>query len=337
MLSFPVPAYPSKAGDGRSPLSVNPRADAIARLGGAYDVRVLEPSPPAVGGAPWLAEDPTAPGQAAGDRLLVSPVTTGDLLWEDLAKRDPALADWCAERWLGPFRRLERVPPRFTSTRRSLHALARRVIGPLRDRAHDVNGLRWTRGGFGTPFFGADAQVRVEHGVLVVQSRFRERRAAVATLAEAAELIGFDLDGHEAELDAEPLLIDSRAATFLGDFLGFATNVLEQLRADVPPDYEPSRVELWPDTFDLVLEVGMEHSGRRAAFGASLGDLAHPEPFLFVMPLDVRPSGDLWQATSFAGAELSFAELCAAGDQRACALEFVRSRVEALHHPLLPR
>jgi hypothetical protein len=139
------------------------------------------------------------------------------------------------------------------------------------------------------------------------------------------------------DIAATPLDIDPHAAHFIGEFLGFATNVLEQLRADVPPEYEPSRVELWPHTFELTVEVGMEHAGRRAAFGASLGDLHHAAPYLFVIPLDVRPTGELWQAASFSGAELTYPELRAAPDQRACALDFLRSRVEALHHPLLPR
>jgi hypothetical protein len=316
---------------------VNPRSEAYERLGGAYDVRVLEPSPPAVNRPPWFADDPTARGVVPPDRQVVSPVTTGDLLWDDLAGSDPALADWCAERWLGCLHRLERVPPGLTETRRSLHALARRVIGPVRERANEHPGLRWTRGGFGTPFFGADAQVRVEYGELVVQSRFRERRERITTLADAAELIGFDLSGDETEIAAEPLTIDHEAARFVADFLGFATNVLEQLRADVPPDYEPSHLELWPNTFDLMVEVGMEHAGRRAAFGASLGDRDHDAPYLFVTPLDVRPTGELWQAGSFSGAELTYRELRAAPDERACALDFLRSRVEALHHPLLPR
>jgi hypothetical protein len=316
---------------------VNPRSEAFERLGGAYDVRVLEPSPPAVNRPPWFADDPTARGVVPPGRQVVSPVTTGDLLWDDLLGSDPGLRDWCADRWLGALRRLDRVPAGLTDTRRSLHALARRVIGPVRERANEHSGLRWTRGGFGTPFFGADAQVRVEHGVLVVQSRFRERRAEITTLADAAELIGFDLVGDETEIVAEPLSVDPAAARFVGDFLGFATNVLEQLRADVPAEYEPSHLELWPSTFDLTVEVGMEHAGRRAAFGASLGDLHHDQPYLFVTPLDVRPTGDLWQAASFSGAELTYRELRAAPDQRACALDFLRSRVEALHHPLLPR
>jgi len=315
---------------------VNPRAEAFERLGGAYDVRVLEPSPPAVNRPPWFADDPVARGVVPPGRQVVSPVTTGDLLWDDLTGSDPALEEWCSERWLGALRRLGRVPAGLTDTRRSLHALARRVIGPVRERANEQCGLRWTRGGFGTPFFGADAQVRVENGVLVVQSRFRERRAPITTLAAAAELIGFDLTD-ETEVAAAPLTVDPDAARFVGNFLGFATNVLEQLRADVPPDYEPSRVEFWPHSFDLVVEVGMEHAGRRAAFGASLGDLYHEAPYLFVTPLDVRPTGELWQAWSFAGAELTYRELRSAPDQRACALDFLRSRVEALHHPLLPR
>jgi hypothetical protein len=316
---------------------VNPRAEAFERLGGTYDVRVLEPSPPAVNMPPWFADDPSARGAVPPGRTVVSPVTTGDLLWDDLVGSDPGLADWCADRWLGSLRRLGRVPAGLTLTRRSLHALARRVMGPVRMRANEHPGLRWTRGGFGTPFFGADAQVRVERGDLIVQSRFRERRTEITTLADAAEFIGMELNGDETEVTAAPLTMDRAAAGFIGDFLGFATNVLEQLRADVPPDYEPSRLQLWPHTFDLVVEVGLEHSGRRAAFGASLGDLHHEAPYLFVTPLDVRPTGDLWNAGSFSGAELSYRELRSAPDQRACALEFLRSRVEALHHPLLPR
>jgi hypothetical protein len=316
---------------------MNPRAEAFERLGGAYDVRVLEPSPPAVNSPPWFADDPTDRGIVTPGRQLVSPVTTGDLSWDDLAAGEPELAEWCADRWLGQWRRLERLPANLAATRRSLHALAHRVIGPVRERAHEHPGLRWTRGGFGTPFFGADAQVRVDGGELVVQSRFRERRAPISTLGAAAELIGFELRADEPDTFSMPLTVDPDAVRFVGDFFGFATSVLEQLRADVPVEYEPSRVELWPQTFDLAVEIGLEHAGRRAAFGASLGRVDQPEPSLFVTPLDVRPTGELWSASSFTGAELPYSELLAAGDQRAVALDFVRSRIEALHHPLLPR
>jgi len=39
----------------------NPRAEAEDRLGGRYQARVLEPSPPTVRDGPWFADDPLAP------------------------------------------------------------------------------------------------------------------------------------------------------------------------------------------------------------------------------------------------------------------------------------
>ena len=43
-----------------------------------------------------------------------------------------------------------------------------------------------------------------------------------------------------------------------------------------------------------------------------------------------RSPATLWNATGFRGAELSYAELLAAPDQRAAALEFFTTRKEAL-------
>jgi hypothetical protein len=112
--------------------------------------------------------------------------------------------------------------------------------------------LRYTRSGFGTPFFeqdGADCQVRVEHGELVRQRGPEETR--------------------------EPLPgVDIAAATALGDFYGLACSVLEQLRAD-ETDGDQSLVQLWPEHFDIAVDLGSEPAGQRAAFGASPGDDDH--------------------------------------------------------------
>jgi hypothetical protein len=84
---------------------MNPRAEAYERLGGRYEVRVLEPSPPAVADPPWFADEPVARGHVPAGRKLVSPVGTGDLpvgtgdlplgtgdlRWEELATGNPAL------------------------------------------------------------------------------------------------------------------------------------------------------------------------------------------------------------------------------------------------------
>src|SRR5579859_7581503 len=138
--------------------SGNPRAEAAARLGGRYDVRVLEPSPPAVNEEPWFADDPVNAANGPAGLPIVSPVPGGDLLWAELAEGD--LQHWCRERWLIPGR-LAPAPATLAGTRLALHRLAEHVISPARRAANGKIGLRYTRGGFGTPFFGEDVQVRV--------------------------------------------------------------------------------------------------------------------------------------------------------------------------------
>src|SRR5438270_3249704 len=133
---------------------MNAHAEAYARLDGRYETRVLEPSPPAVADGPWFADDPAARGEVPRGRTVVSPVGTGDLRWEDLASTDPELAGWCADRWLGPYRRLGPVPSTFVPSRVALHRLAEQVVSPARRNANGKIALRYTHGGFGTPFFG---------------------------------------------------------------------------------------------------------------------------------------------------------------------------------------
>jgi hypothetical protein len=295
-------------------------------------VRVIEPSPPAVATEPWFADDPTARGELPPGRRLVSPVAGGDMRWADLARHDDELAGWCRERWLGPYRRLEPPPATLPATRAALHRVAEQVISPARRRANGKIGLRWTLGGFGTPFFGADAQVRVEGAQLVVSAaEAGERRAPLSTVAEAAAAIGFDLSGAEEQLERAPLEIDPAASHWLGDWFGFVTSVLEELRAEAPPEWEPGRVQIWPEHFDAAVELGVESADGRAALGGSPGDDEHAEPYLYVAPWTARPSGEPWNARTFTGAELSYAELLAAADQRGAALDFLRARVTALN------
>jgi hypothetical protein len=303
----------------------NPRADAVARLGGRYDARVLEPSPPAVNEGPWFADDPVNSTNGSGGQPVVSPVPGGDLLWAEVAGQDPALREWCAERWLIAGRRLPSVPDGLGRTRVGLHRLAEHVISPARRASNGKIGLRYTRGGFGTPFFGANVQVRVHGAELVVVQADSERRGPITSLAAAAQQIGIELEVEDAMLDIAP-----EAAAYLGDWYGFAALVLETLRAEAGPAAEPSRVQLWPEHFDLAVELGSEAAGARAAYGLSPGDEHHPEPYAYVAPWVAPPTGELWQARSFAGAELPYAELVAAPDQVASALAFLRARLVAL-------
>jgi hypothetical protein len=284
----------------------NPRAEAEDKLGGDYEARVLEPSPPAVTEPPY-ADDPVDPGEVPEGRELVSPVhNRGDHTWDEIADEDPDLASWCADRWLGAWKRLEPVPASFAETRIALHKIAEGIVSPARLPANEI-ALRYTRGGFGTPFFqqdGADCQVRVEHGELVRQAGQAETR--------------------------EPLPgVDLAAATALGDYYGLACSALEQLRAD-EIDGDASIVQLWPEHFDIAIDLGSESAGQRATFGASPGDDDHPEPYLYVTPWTAEVSGELWNATGFKGAELGYSELIAADNQRRAALDFMRERYRAL-------
>jgi hypothetical protein len=286
---------------------------------------VLEPSPPAVHDEPWFADDPTDPA-GSSEKQVVSPVTSGDILWSELAGDDPALAEFCRERWLGPYKALEPVPMTLMPTRLALHAVAERVLSPARQRDSGKIGLRWTLGGFGTPYFGADAQLRVEGAQLVIDAGGEERRQPLSSIRDAAAAVGFDLSGADEEQADAPLDIDASAARFLGDWFGFSTNVLEQLRAEAEPAWEPSRVQLWPEHFDVALEL----PGLGTTLGGSPGDEHHPEPYLYATLWEHQPADELWNARGFAGAEMPYAELLAAPSARDAALDFFRTRLAKL-------
>jgi hypothetical protein len=186
-------------------------------------------------------------------------------------------------------------------------------------------------GGFGTPFFGNNVQIRVTADTLVVQLGERVQHGRLTTLADAAEFIGYDLTRYDLAGADEPLGVDGEAACFLGEWYGFAASVLAQLRAESPGEQQSSRVQLWPERFDMAVELGSEQEGRRAAYGLSPGDAQHEQPYVYVTPwAGVPDDARLWNARGFRGAELSYAELQAAEDQRAIVLAFLRERRDAL-------
>jgi hypothetical protein len=286
----------------------NPRAEAKDILGGDYEVTVLEPSPPAVTEPPF-ADDAVLPGEVPEGRLVVCPVPHhGDLTWDELAKDRPDIGDWCAERWLGAWRPLEPLPEGFAEAGKALHQVAEKLVAPQRMPENEI-ALRYTRGGYGTPFFeldGVDCQVRVEANELIHQRGDEE--------LQRRQIPG----------------VDPEAGRALGEFYGFACSVLEELRAENFDD-EPSLVQLWPEHFDIAFELGSEGKGLRANYGASPGDDDHPEPYLYVGPWDrAKATGKGWNATGFPGAELTYADLLAADDQRKAALEFFADRHKAL-------
>jgi hypothetical protein len=221
-------------------------------------------------------------------------------------------------------------------TRTSWHVLAEHVVAPARHGANGKIGLRYTRRGFGTPFFGAEEQVRVDGTTLAVIRGGRADRQPISTARAAADAIGI-APGAPADVYTpttslvpdEPLPVDADAAAFLGDWFGFGTSVLEELRASVPATDEPARVQLWPEHFDPSVDFGDDDAGRRATYGASPGDEAHPLPYVYVTPWRAQ-TGAFWNEGSYASFGLeAFVD---ATDQRAAVLDFfARARHELAH------
>jgi hypothetical protein len=315
----------------------DPQREARELVGDALAARVLEPSPPARDDE-WFADDPVNAPVPPGVPV-VSPIPGADLTWTEWVAGHPEHAGWARERWLEPHRRLTEPGPAFAETRLAVHRLAAYVISPARRRVNGKIGLRWTLGGLGTPFFGEDEQVRLQGGVLVRQRGATASGAVPATLAQAAALAfdgppdiawaeGFDVPpagGTEAAL-----AIDPASAALLADWFGFGHSVLEELRADSAPA-EAGRVQIWPEHFDAAVDV-VVGGGGRATFGASPGDAALAEPYLYALPPDPRAvaRGELWNADGFTGAILPLSGFVDAADQRQAALAFLRARRDAL-------
>jgi hypothetical protein len=201
---------------------------------------------------------------------------------------------------------LQPLPPGFATSVAELHRVAEEVVSPARKPDNGI-ALEATPGGFGTPEFewdGARRQVRVDGAELVHSTDGEERR--------------------------EPLDVDPAAAARLADWYALGADVLGQLVADAAAEEAASPVRLWPEHFDIAIELGEERAGRRANYGFSPGDEHHREPYAYVGPWSAELAGDLWGATGFRGAELTYAELLAAPDPRAAALEFFMTRKEAL-------
>jgi hypothetical protein len=253
------------------PRAHHPRAEAHAMLHGRYTVRVLEPSPPAIGAPPHYADDPVARA-ADNERLVVTPVATGDRSWSQiLAERDDAaLTAWAQDRWLGAWRELAPQPDSYTRTVAEHAALAARVLGPWRSRrtAGADDGLRATFRGLGTPFCWDDQQLRLETGLLVLQRGGEVVSLRPDDLEEAALLAGTPIAarGTPTPADAlaaaigprEPLVLDPVGSLALADRLMAATLVLERVRLRTGTR---SRVRLDPIRFELTLVLD-RHTAR---------------------------------------------------------------------------
>lgn len=314
----------------------NARAEAETVAGAVARPRVLEPSPPAVTEGPFLADDPVEVDHGRSS-LMPSGLNGGDD-WSQWLAANPDHGDWVSARWLGGDRRLPATPAAvtLTETRIDLHRLAAYVVAPTRHASNGKFGLRWTLGGFGTPFFadadGADRQVRVDRSQLIDQRGDRATAVPITSLRAAADFLGGDIrtdagaehDSPEVgDVDAQ-LSVDSAAADFLGAWFGMAFAALEVVRADAD-SVDASRPQLWPGHFDPAIEVGDED--HRASYGASPGDPSIDEPYLYVSAwwpdrIGFDADDPAWNAPSFPGAILKLSDFPEGADPVDTAVDF---------------
>ena len=199
---------------------------------------------------------------------------------------------------------------RFRTTRTSWHTLAERVLAPARHAATGRIGLRPTPAGIGTPPFSEGRTLAIEGAELVVNAGDVTTRSPITTLRAAAEAAGID-PGSETGLytpstpddpDAR-LVVDPDMAAVLRDWFALGNRVLLAWSA-AHPDDRPSEIQLWPEHFDLALDLGPD-SGR-ANYGASPGDGDHESPYLYVGPWTPNDN-EFWNAGTYA--RLGYEEL----------------------------
>jgi hypothetical protein len=208
-----------------------------------------------------------------------------------------------------------------------MHALAEHVLAPARYRADGHIGLVPTPGGFGTPTFGDGERVRVDGVELVHERPGTSTRVRITTVGAAAQFVGISPGAPAAvytpATPCDPdrsLAVDADAAGVLAAWIALGDSMLDQLR-ETYAAHDPTAPTIWPEHFDLGCELGDASAGTRANYGASPGDSAIAQPYLYVGPWEAsRRSGQL--ASQPWGAAMTYEELSAAADPKGAGIDF---------------
>lgn len=184
-------------------------------------------------------------------------------------------------------------------TRESWHRVAEHVLSAALKRATGRIALRPGTGGVRTPPLDDEGRVLAIVGtdVALLVGGEVSRRAPLTTVREAAEAVGVEAGfpwttyppGTPFRPD-EPLTVDPDAARTLAQWFALGDRALTLLAAEVGAagDAVP---QVYPEHFDLAISVD------RVNYGASPGDAAIAEPYLYVGPYDGPPVRDaFWNA-----------------------------------------
>jgi hypothetical protein len=227
---------------------------------------------------------------------------------------------------------LSNLPPTLSRTRGELHRVAAHVLARARAQATGRFGLRVTVDGLGTPQFGESEEVlRLGAGLLL-----RERRAGDLAITTAMPIAGRSLtelaDFAAVDLRAPlsvgkdtpplgdpeaPLDLDVEGVEAVTSWFQLGARALDRM---LVRSGESSTMQLWPEHFDVAIDVAT--AGGRANLGASPGDGFHADPYLYVGPWEGERPGDpdFWNAPF--GAVMGHAELRAASDPLDAATSF---------------
>jgi hypothetical protein len=188
------------------------------------------------------------------------------------------------------------MPPSTTSpliaTRDSWHRVAEHVLAAGQFAATGEIRLRPHPGGFATVDGVDGRQLAVVGDRLAVVDGSSIRSRPLTTLRAAARFAGVELGlrgtyppATSADPDT-PLRIDRDAARVLADWYALADAALRRFAHDLGETAEPV---LWPEHFDLGITVDAVN------FGASPGDSAFDDPYLYVGPHEGPTSvHDFW-------------------------------------------
>lgn len=201
-------------------------------------------------------------------------------------------------------------------------------------------GLRHHEGGFGTPEFEGKL-LRIEGDQLIVEQAGKSRSHKFSTVREAVEFLGHEYeeewfaDFHDP-LDPlhpdQPLDVDPASTRALSEWFGFAWVLLEELRSHGKPGDDASEVQLWPEHFDAAIEMGSLEEGRRASYGASPGDQAHDEPYIYVSAWgEIDRSNPYWNDDAFNGSSFPYRLLKESDDPVKTGLGFLLEGYRVLH------
>jgi hypothetical protein len=173
---------------------------------------------------------------------------------------------------------------RLTATRRSLHAVAERLLAGPEHRAVGGIALRVVPGGFAT---AEGPAIRVDGAELVLDEA---RRVALdGTVPQVAAAAGLtegspeDLYHDHSDLGADPLQLDPAAAALLTDWYVLADAALRAFA----PGHGPV---LWPEHFDVAIDLD------GVTFGASPGDAFCSVPYAYVSTSHPGTDAEYWNA-----------------------------------------